>query len=150
MVLIAEEDVYAILDNTPELSPYVYDILNKKLLQVEQRATYRECDGSFGYSMGDCSRCRRFVISCQIGDKLASLIDKFDKHVDRQPEVIRDWIKFFRYKLFAGKHASRKWRKDGRRNDEQDDDIISGRIDDIGLGNWSASKFAKAKAKKSL
>lgn len=107
MFLINRDDVQEMLNTTDELSAYVFKILDEKLAEIEVRAVYRECDGCFGASMGDCGKCRRFVMCGKIGDKMSETIDKLDEHIEGTPERIREWLKYYRYKLFSGKHTKR-------------------------------------------
>lgn len=82
MILIDRDDVQKMLNETDELSAYAFKILDEKLAEIPTRAVFRECDGCFGASMGDCTNCRRFVISGRIGDKLSDTVDRIDDKVD--------------------------------------------------------------------
>lgn len=107
MILISRDDVQEMLNNTDELSAYAFKILDEKLQEIPTRAVYRECDGCFGASMGDCTDCRRFVITGQIGDKMSETINKLDEYIDERPERIKEWLKYWRYKFLNGKHRKR-------------------------------------------
>ena len=95
------------LVETEELSSYAFKILDEKLAKIEVKATYRECDGCFGASMGDCTGCRRFVVLGKIGDDIANAIDRIDNYIENTSSRKQEWIDYFRYKLFAGKHKKR-------------------------------------------
>lgn len=109
MILISKKDVQDMLNETDELSAYAFKILDEKLQKIPTRAVYRECDGCFGASMGDCSGCRRFAITRKIGDTLSNTLDKIDKSIDESPARIKEFLTQTKYKILHGKHA--RWKK---------------------------------------
>lgn len=59
MELVSRDDTIEALNECDDIKGYAYKSMHDKLMGVPTRAVIRECDGCFGASFNECTKCER-------------------------------------------------------------------------------------------